>query len=163
MKSKGAGILIAAVLLVFTVILFMFRKLRVSFAIIFIAVLGMAGSLLGLFITGTPLNVGSYTGIIMIIGIIGENAIFTYLQYREARQNKMNKDDSLVFSISTRLRPKLMTALGAIVALFPLALGLGTGAQMHQPLAIAIIGGLIIALPLLLVVLPTLLRWIEPN
>ena len=161
--SELMSILIAAVLLVFTVILFMFRKLRVSFAIIFIAVLGMAGSLLGLFITGTPLNVGSYTGIIMIIGIIGENAIFTYLQYREARQNKMNKDDSLVFSISTRLRPKLMTALGAIVALFPLALGLGTGAQMHQPLAIAIIGGLIIALPLLLVVLPTLLRWIEPN
>jgi multidrug efflux pump subunit AcrB len=155
------SILIAAVLLVFTVILFMFRKLRVSLAIIFIAVLGMAGSLLGLFITGTPLNVGSYTGIIMIIGIIGENAIFTYLQYREARQNNMEKDDSLVFSISTRLRPKLMTALGAIVALFPLALGMGTGAQMHQPLAIAIIGGLIIALPLLLIILPTLLRWIE--
>jgi multidrug efflux pump subunit AcrB len=54
-----------------------------------------------------------------------------------------------------------MTALGAIVALFPLALGIGTGAQMHQPLAIAIIGGLIIALPLLLIVLPTMLRIIE--
>ena len=77
----------------------------------------------------------------MIVGIIGENAIFTYLQYREARQRKMSKDDSLVYSISTRLRPKLMTALGAIAALFPLALGIGTGAQMHQPLAIAIIGG----------------------
>ena len=155
------SILFAAVLLVFTVILFMFRKLLVSLAIIFIAVLGIAGSLLALFITGTPLNVGSYTGIIMIIGIIGENAIFTYLQYREARQNKMNKDDSIVFSISTRLRANLMTALGAVVALFPLALGIGTGAQMHQPLAIAIIGGFIVALPLLLIVLPTLLVRIE--
>jgi len=155
------SILIAAVLLVFTVILFLFKNFRVSLSIIFIAVLGMTGSLLALFITGTPLNVGSYTGIIMIVGIIGENAIFTYLQYREARNSNREKDDSLVYSISTRLRPKLMTALGAISALFPLALGIGTGAQMHQPLAIAIIGGLIIALPLLLIVLPTLLHVVE--
>lgn len=155
------SILLAAVLMVFTVILFLFRDIKVSLAIIFIAVLGISGSALALFITGTPLNVGSYTGIIMIVGIIGENAIFTYLQYRKARIDKMSRDDALVFSISTRLRPKLMTALGAITALFPLALGIGTGAQMHQPLAISIIGGLIVALPLLLIVLPTLLRIVE--
>lgn len=155
------SILIAAVLLVFTVILFVFRSLKVSLAIIFLAVIGMTGSLLALFITGTPLNVGSYTGIIMIIGIIGENAIFTYLQYQETRKNNMNKEDSIVQSVSTRLRPNLMTALGAITALFPLALGIGTGAQMHQPLAIAIIGGFILALPLLIFVFPTILRIIE--
>jgi heavy metal efflux system protein len=154
-------ILLGAVLLVFTVILFLFRSIKVSLAIIFIAVLGMAGSLLALFITGTPLNVGSYTGIIMIVGIIGENAIFTYLQYLQARKTGQAVDESLVYTISTRLRPKLMTALGAIAALFPLALGLGTGAQMHQPLAIAIIGGLIAAMPLLLMVLPTLLRILD--
>jgi multidrug efflux pump subunit AcrB len=68
----------------------------------------------------TPLNVGSYTGLIMIVGIIGENAIFTFLQYREARQYK-EVDDSIIYSISTRLRPKLMTALGAIIALMPMA------------------------------------------
>jgi len=67
-------------------------------------------------------------------------------------------DDALSFAISTRLRPKLMTALGAIIALMPLALGIGTGAQLHQPLAIAVIGGLLAALPLLLVVLPAGLR-----
>jgi multidrug efflux pump subunit AcrB len=122
--------------------------------------MGIAGCFLALLITGTPLNVGSYTGIIMIVGIIGENSIFTYLQYNEARKIS-SKDEAIVYSISTRLRPKLMTALGAIVALFPLALGIGTGAQMHQPLAIAIIGGLILALPLLLIVLPTMLRIIE--
>ncbi len=155
------SILISAVLLVFTVILFLFQDMKVSLAIIFIAVLGISGSLIALFLTGTPLNVGSYTGIIMIVGIIGENAIFTYLQYREARKNNRNVDESLVYSISTRLRPKLMTALGAIAALFPLALGIGTGAQMHQPLAIAIIGGMIIALPLLLIVLPSMLRVVE--
>ncbi|MCG6913063.1 efflux RND transporter permease subunit [bacterium BMS3Abin03] len=155
------GILISAVLLVFTVILFLFRSLKISFAIMSIAIIGMAGCLLALFITGTPLNVGSYTGIIMIVGIIGENAIFTYLQYQENRKNNLNKEDSIVQSVSTRLRPNLMTALGAITALFPLALGIGTGAQMHQPLAIAIIGGFILALPLLLVVLPTLLKLLE--
>jgi CzcA family heavy metal efflux pump len=153
-------ILIGSCFLVFVVILFLFRNIKVSLLIILIAMLGVAGSFIALFITGTPLNVGSYTGIIMIVGIIGENSIFTYLQFKYERE-KVGRDNAIVFAISTRLRPKLMTALGAISALFPLALGIGTGAQMHQPLAIAIIGGLIIALPLLLIVLPSFLRIIE--
>ena len=70
---------------------------------------------------------------------------------------------SAIFAISTRLRPKLMTALGAIIALMPLALGIGTGAQMHQPLAIAVIGGFLTALPLLLIVLPSMLVLISPK
>ena len=125
--------------------------------ILLVSVLGISGSYLALFLTGTPLNVGSYTGLIMIVGIIGENAIFTFLQFKESLHEK-TVDDSLVYSISTRLRPKLMTALGAIIALSPLALGIGTGAQLHQPLAIAVTGGFIVALPLLLIVLPSLLR-----
>ena len=115
---------------------------------------------LGLYFTNTPLNVGSYTGLIMIVGIIGENAIFTYLQFKESLGDK-NVDDSIIYSISTRLRPKLMTALGAIIALSPLALGIGTGAQLHQPLAIAVIGGFVVGLPLLLIVLPSMLRVIS--
>ncbi|TSA28889.1 MAG: efflux RND transporter permease subunit [Ignavibacteriales bacterium] len=154
-------ILISAVLLVFTVILFLFRSVKISLAIIFIAVLGIAGSVLALFITGTPLNVGSYTGIIMIIGIIGENSIFTYMQFVESKKNGIKKDEAISYSISARLRPNLMTAFGAIAALFPLALGTGTGAQLHQPLAIAIIGGFILAIPLLLIVLPTMLKILE--
>src|SRR5947208_2895162 len=93
----------------------------------------------------------------MIVGIIGENAIFTFLQFKESLKTN-TVDDSIVYSISTRLRPKLMTALGAIIALMPLALGIGTGAELHQPLAIAVIGGFITALPLLLIVLPSMLR-----
>jgi CzcA family heavy metal efflux pump len=151
-------ILITASLLVFSVILFLFRSFLVALLILIIAVLGISGSYLALYITNTPLNVGSYTGLIMIVGIIGENAIFTYLQFRESFRENRNVDDSIIYSISTRLRPKLMTALGAIMALMPLALGIGTGAQLHQPLAIAVIGGFIIALPLLLIVLPTMLR-----
>jgi len=151
-------ILITASLLVFCVIMTLFKNFRIACIILFIAVLGIAGSYLALFITGTPLNVGSYTGLIMIVGIIGENAIFTFLQYREALK-EMKLDDAIVYAISTRLRPKLMTAVGAIVALLPMALAFGTGAQMHQPLAIAIIGGFLVALPLLLVVLPSLIRF----
>jgi Cu/Ag efflux pump CusA len=160
--SELLMILMAASLLVFSVILFLFRKIRLALAIIIIAVLGISGSYLALFLTGTPLNVGSYTGLIMIVGIIGENSIFTYLQFRESLHEK-NIDDSIIYAISTRLRPKLMTAFGAIIALMPLALGIGAGAQLHQPLAIAVIGGFIIALPLLLIVLPTMLRLLFKN
>ena len=150
-------ILITASLLVFSVILFLYRQIKVALLILLIAVLGISGSYLALWLTNTPLNVGSYTGLIMIVGIIGENAIFTFLQFRESL-HEHNVDESIIYSISTRLRPKLMTALGAIIALMPLALGIGTGAQLHQPLAIAVIGGFIIALPLLLIVLPSMLR-----
>ncbi len=154
--SELLMILVASSLLVFGVILFLFKEFRVALLIVGVAVCGIAGSYLALYITHTPLNVGSYTGLIMIVGIIGENAIFTFLQFRDALQDKAVKD-AIVFAISTRLRPKLMTALGAIIALLPLALGIGTGAQLHQPLAIAVIGGFVIALPLLLIVLPSLL------
>ena len=129
--------------------------------LLFIAVLGIAGSLIALLITNTPLNVGSYTGLIMITGIIGENAIFTFLQLRESMREGKSKDEAIIYAISTRLRPKLMTALGAIIALMPIALGIGTGAQLHQPLAIAVIGGFVFALPLLLIVLPTMIRKIK--
>jgi multidrug efflux pump subunit AcrB len=151
-------ILFAGGLLVFTVVLFMFRNLMYSLIVIFISVLGISGSLIALFLTGTPLNVGSYTGLIMIIGILGENSIFTIQQYLSELNN--GGSNALILAVSARLRPNLMTALGAIVALSPLALGIGTGAQMHQPLAIAVIGGFIIALPLLLIVLPGLLKLI---
>lgn len=150
-------ILITSCLLVFVVMLFLFRNLWISAIILLIAILGISGSLLLLYLTHTPLNVSSYTGLIMIVGIIGENAVFTIQQFRTTLQTTGDAEQSVIYAISTRLRPKLMTALGAIIALMPLALGIGTGAQMHQPLAIAVIGGFLAALPLLLIVLPSLI------
>ena len=155
--SELMMILITAILLVFAVMLFLFKEFKIALLIVFLSALGISGSLIALYITTTPLNVGSYTGIIMIIGIIGENAIFTFLQFQQTLKTS-NPDGAIVYAISTRLRPKLMTALGAIIALSPIALGIGTGAQLHQPLAIAVIGGFIIALPLLLIVYPSMLR-----
>ena len=153
-------ILITAVILVFIVILFLFKRVKIALAIMSIAILGVAGSLLSLYITGPALNVGSYTGIIMIVGIIGENSIFTYRQYQDSDTNLTHKQ-KIEYAIAARLRPKLMTALAAIMALTPLALGIGAGAQLHQPLAIAVIGGLVFALPLLLIVLPTILKLLK--
>lgn len=150
-------ILVSACLLVFAVGLFLFRDLKAAALILLIAVLGPAGGSLALYLTNTPLNVGSYTGLIMVVGIIGENAIFTLQQFNDARRSAP-VEQAIGYAIAARLRPKLMTALSAIAALLPLALGIGAGAQLHQPLAIAVIGGLLLALPLLLVVLPSLLR-----
>ena len=155
--SELLMILITVVLMVFAVMLFLFKEFKVALLIVILATLGISGSFIALYLTGTPLNVGSYTGIIMIIGIIGENAIFTFLQFEQSLKAS-DPDSAIVYAISTRLRPKLMTALGAIIALSPIALGIGTGAQLHQPLAIAVIGGFIIALPLLLIVYPSMLR-----
>ncbi len=156
--NELALILFAAIILVFTVLLFLFRNLRISLLIILVSILGIGGSILVLYITGVQLNVGSYTGIIMIVGIIAENSIFTINQFQTSLLQTSSIDESINYAISMRIRPKLMTALCAILALTPLALGIGVGAQMQQPLAIAVIGGFVIALPLLLVVLPSLLR-----
>ena len=151
-------ILGTACLLVFAVGLFLFKDLKAAGLILLVAILGPAGGSLALYLTHTPLNVGSYTGLIMVVGIIGENAIFTFQQFNDFRAEGGPVAAAIGYAIAARLRPKLMTALAAIAALLPLALGIGAGAQLHQPLAIAVIGGLLLALPLLLVVLPSLLR-----
>lgn len=153
-------ILVTSVLLVFMILIFLYKDFRISLLIIFISVLGMSGCLWALFITGTPLNVGSYTGIIMIIGIIAENAIFTVQQFLWELRKSGSAEHAINYAISTRIRPKLMTAISAILALSPLALGIGLGAQMQQPLAIAVIGGFIMAMPMLLFVLPAFLKLI---
>jgi Cu/Ag efflux pump CusA len=153
-------ILLTASLLVFAVLLFLFRHWMMSILILFISVLGIAGCILGLYFTGIPLNVGSYTGIIMIVGIIAENAIFTVNQFFANLKAGGSVDDSIKFAIALRIRPKLMTAIGAILALMPLALGIGLGAQMQQPLAIAVIGGFMAGIPLLLFVFPSFIRLI---
>jgi heavy metal efflux system protein len=152
-------ILALAILLVTAVLICLFREWVVSMIIVLVSVMGISGCLLALYFTNTPLNVSSYTGIIMIVGIIAENAIFTVNQFRHNLQQHNDVDAAINYAIALRLRPKLMTAIGAILALMPLALGIGMGAQMQQPLSIAVIGGFTAGLPLLLLVLPGLLRW----
>ncbi|HYW33928.1 MAG TPA: efflux RND transporter permease subunit [Balneolaceae bacterium] len=148
-------ILLASSLLVFTVSLFLFTSIGASIVIYLTSIIGMTGSILALYLTGTPLDVSSYTGIIMIVGIIAENAIFTYYRFRQSYEaENMSLDDAVAHAIALRVRPNLMTVTSAVAALMPLALATG----FHKPLAIAVIGGFIVALPLLLVVLPAFIR-----
>jgi multidrug efflux pump subunit AcrB len=151
-------ILSMATLFVFGVLMFLFKEWRISFLLLFISVTAISGCILALYIVGIPLNVSSYTGIIMIVGIIAENAIFTINQFRQNMKATNDVDQSINYAIALRIRPKLMTASGAILALMPLALGIGLGAQMQQPLAVAVIGGFLAGLPLLLLVLPSFMR-----
>lgn len=158
-----ATILGLAILLVFAVLMFLVKEWLLSLSILGISIFGVCGSMVALWITGTPLNVSSYTGIIMVVGIIAENAIFTIHQYRQNREAGGNIHQAVDYAIALRIRPKLMTAISAILALMPLALGIGLGAQMQQPLAIAVIGGFCAGLPLLLIVLPSLILLIKGN
>lgn len=158
--SELMMILCIAVLFLLCVLMFMFRQWKISLTIILLALFGICGSLTALWITDVPLNVSSYIGLIMIVGILTENAIFTVHQYNMNRRTGESVSESVDYAIALRIRPKLMTATGAVLALMPLALGFGMGAQMQQPLAVAIIGGFIAGLPLLLVVLPCAMRFV---
>ena len=155
--SELLTILITACLLVLSVLLILFRDIKGSIIILLISLLGISGSFLFLYLANVPLNVGSYTGVIMIVGIIAENATFTFHRFKNSLKS-LSVNEALPEAVSKRLRPNLMTALGAIIALMPLALAFGSGAQMHQPLAIAVIGGFVIGLPIQLFVFPALLR-----
>ena len=154
--SELLRILLIACLLVFATLVFLFKDFLAATIILVLSAMGMAGCVIALFLTGTALNVGSYTGIIMIVGIIAENAVFTFHQFRMSR-HRLSDRDAIYEAVSLRTRPNLMTAFGAIFALMPLALGLGTGAQLHQPLAIAVIGGFCAGIPILLAIYPSVL------
>ncbi len=149
-------IMVLSALLVLTVMLFLFRDFRIGFIILAVAVLSISGAILALYFAGIQLNVGSYTGLIMIVGIIAENSVFTCRQFLRRYQENGVKT-ALQKAISARFRPKIMTATAAIAALLPLALAIGTGDDLQQPMAIAVIGGFLVAIPLLQIVLPTFL------
>ncbi|MGI8956054.1 MAG: efflux RND transporter permease subunit [Chthoniobacterales bacterium] len=151
---KGLTIvLIAAIVLVFTLLLFLYESVRVAIAMLAIPLLAVAGVYIGLWVTGTEFNITSRMGMTMIVGIVTEIAIFYYSEFRELEPS----EDRLIVAGINRLRPIAMTTFAAILALMPLALGMGQGSAMQKPLAIAIIAGLVFGMPLTLIVLPTLL------
>ncbi len=146
-------ILFAAIVLVFLLLLFLYESFRVAFAMLLIPFFAIAGVFLGLWLTGTEFNITSRMSMTMIVGIVTELAIFFYSEFRDLPPSS----DRFILAGINRMRPIAMTTFAAILALLPLALGLGQGSAMQQPLAIAIIAGLIFALPLVLIALPALL------
>ena len=154
---RGMAIVFAAaVVLVFTLLLFLYESFRVATAMLITTLLATAAVFLGLYVTGTELNITAIMGMTMIVGIVTEVEIFFYSEYHTL-DPALPRLDRLIDAGRNRMRPIAMTTLAAILALLPLALALGQGASMQQPLAIAIISGLVVQLPLALTVLPALL------
>ncbi len=158
-RVEFQGLLIvicAAGMLVFVLLLFLYESFRVAVAIVITMVLALSGVFVGLWITRTQLNITSIMGMVMIVGNVAEVAIFYYSEYHE-----MNGEGTtmgrLILAGRHRMRAIAMTSIAAILALLPLALGIGHGAAMLQPLAVAIVIGLAIQLPVVLIVFPALL------
>ena len=150
-----------AIVLVFTVLLIEFRSFAAPIAIVSGAILALFGTMLALWITGTSLNVVSFLGAIIGVGIVAKNGILVLDFVDRFVAEGDSLDEALVKSGRRRLRPILMTSLAAALGMLPLAYGIGSGADMLKPLAIAVMGALGISVLLSLVATPTVLRVIR--
>ena len=147
-------VLVLAVVLVFVVLLFEFRTLAAPVAILSSALLSTAGVFFALLITRTTFNLASFMGLIMVIGIVAKNGILLLDADQKFRVLGLEAREAMVQAGRRRLRPILMTALAAVAGMLPLALAWGAGSQMLQPLAIAVIGGILISMVLSLIITP---------
>ena len=147
-------VLLLGVVLVFMVLLLEFRAFSYSLAIVLGTFLSLSGVVLALLLTGTTMNIVSCLGAIIGFGIVAKNGILLLDQVQTLRAAGETRFDSLVLSGRRRLRPVLMTTLTTVLGLLPLAYGVGAGADMLRPLAIAVIGAVFLALPLSLVATP---------
>ena len=149
-------VLALAIVFVFLVLLFEFKSFAAPIAILIAAVLSTAGVFVALFFTGITFNLASFMGLIMVIGIVAKNGILLLDADEKFRAAGFSREESIFQAGRRRLRPITMTAIAAIAGMLPLALAIGAGSQMLQPLAISVIGGLLIAMVLSLFVTPTI-------
>lgn len=147
-------VLVLAVVLVFIVLLFEFGDFAAPLAILASALLSTSGVFLALLLTGTTFNISSFMGLIMVIGIVAKNGILLLDADQKYRREGMSGDEAMIAAGERRMRPIFMTALATIAGMIPLALALGAGSQMLQPLAIAVIGGITASMVLSLIVTP---------
>ncbi len=147
-------VLLLAVVLVFLVLLFEFRNLSAPIAILASALLSTSGVAFALLITRTTFNISSFMGLIMVIGIVAKNGILLLDADQKFRGWGFSPEEAMIQAGRRRLRPIVMTALATVAGMLPLAFALGAGSQMLQPLAIAVIGGILISMGLSLVITP---------
>ena len=147
-------VLILALVLVFGVLLTEFRNFSAPVAILTSSVLSISGVVLALLVTRTNFNVASFMGLIMVIGIVAKNGILLLDADEKLRAAGMSAGEAMRHAAQRRLRPIVMTATAAICGMLPLAFALGAGSQMLQPLAIAVIGGILVSVVLSLIVTP---------
>ncbi|HQR09042.1 MAG TPA: efflux RND transporter permease subunit [Gemmatales bacterium] len=160
-------VMIVATLLVFIMLAFQFRSVVLPLLIFLTQPLSLVSGLFALWLTNTPLNVSSYMGAILLVGLDMKNGILLVEYIQQLRLDGMALRPALLLAGRTRFRPILMTSLAAILGLFPLALGIGPGAQMQQPLAIMVIGGLTANMLFTRIIIPVgylvLERWVSTS
>ncbi|HUK17819.1 MAG TPA: efflux RND transporter permease subunit [Bryobacteraceae bacterium] len=154
-------VLILAILLVFIVLLFEFGNFAPPMAVICSALLSTSGVFVALLVTGITFNLSSFMGLIMVVGIVAKNGILLLDADQKFRATGIPAEESMIQAGERRLRPIMMTALATVAGMTPLALGLGAGSQMLQPLAIAVIGGILASMVLSLVVTPAVRFYLE--
>src|SRR5206468_7462765 len=147
-------VLVLAVVLIFLVLLFEFRSFSAPIAILSSAVLSTSGVFFALLITKTEFNLSSFMGLIMVVGIVAKNGILLLDADARFRAEGVPPEESMIRAGERRLRPIMMTALATVAGMLPLAFAVGAGSQMLQPLAIAVIGGILASMVLSLVVTP---------
>ncbi|MDE3073317.1 MAG: efflux RND transporter permease subunit, partial [Pseudomonadota bacterium] len=144
-------VMLAAIALVFTLLLFLYESFRVALAILAMPLLALPAVFIGLWVTGIELNISSMMGMTMIVGIVTEVAVFYFSELQQAETDQAEAaslHDALHQAGRHRTRPILMSTIAAMLTLLPLALAIGQGSQMQQPLAVAIIAGLLVQVPL---------------
>jgi multidrug efflux pump subunit AcrB len=147
-------VLILAVLLLFIVLLFEFGTFAAPIAILSSALLSTSGVFIALLVTRTTFNISSFMGMIMVIGIVAKNGILLLDADQKMRAMGLSAQDAMLQAARRRLRPIVMTALATVAGMLPLAFAIGAGSQMLQPLAISVIGGVLISMVLSLVITP---------
>jgi multidrug efflux pump subunit AcrB len=150
-------VLVAAAVLVFSVLLYLYEDFVAPTAIMIVAGLAAVAVFPALWLSGIELNITSMVGLSMIVGVSAEAGIFYMSQVHESARERPLRE-ALTHAGRVRLRPIVMTALAAIFALLPLAIGVGQGSAMLKPLAVAIIGGLVVTVPAVLFLLPVIVR-----
>ncbi len=149
-------VLLLSILLIFIILVFEFRSFSHPIAILAATILCGSGALAALWITGTTLNISSFMGAIMVVGIVHKNGILMLDSEQYFSEKGYELHEAIFHAGRRRLRPILMTALATIFGMAPLAIGMGSGAQLLQPLAIAVIGGVTVSMVLSLLVTPVL-------
>jgi len=149
-----AFVLVLAIVLVFIVLLFEFRTFAAPVAILASALLSTSGVFIALLITRTTFNVSSFMGMIMVVGIVAKNGILLLDADQKIRASGASAEEAMLLGSRRRLRPIVMTALATVAGMLPLAFAWGAGSQMLQPLAIAVIGGILISMVLSLIITP---------
>jgi CzcA family heavy metal efflux pump len=148
-------VFVMAFAFVFAVLLFEFRSFSAPMAILASALLSTAGVFLALLITGTTFSVSAFMGLIMVIGIVAKNGILLLDAEHEFARAGFPAEEAMMRAGRRRLRPIAMTAIAAVAGMLPLAFAFGAGSEMLQPLAIAVIGGILISMVLSLLVTPS--------